>query len=74
MIESDDHNYMVVKINFERLNLFKSGKIDLLSLLLDNDKWYLGSFESLDGSLEIILQNSSLKESPYLPDPLFVIK
>lgn len=78
MIESKDTHdrYLVTGVAPERLRQFRSGTLDLRSLLVESDEeeWYLATIiAGLDKPLELSQQRTSLTESGFLPDGGFVL-
>ena len=78
MIESKDTHdrYLVTGVAPERLRQFRSGILDLRSLLAasNEEEWYLATTTAgLDKPLELSRQITSLVESGLLPDDGFVL-
>ena len=78
MIKSEDMHdrYLVTGVAPERLRQFRSGTLDLRSLLAGSgeEEWYLATMAAgLDKPLELSQQNTSLAESGFLPDAGFVL-
>lgn len=79
MIDSvgDFDRYLVVGAHPERLNDFRSGKIDLRTLLLENPEghWYVTVADGkIDDPLTLIPQTEPLADSEYLPDDGFFLQ
>ena len=78
MVEPDHSNerYLVAGVAPERLRQFRSGMLDLRSLLIESDKeeQYLATVVSgLEYPLELDHLNTPLIESGFLPDAGFVL-
>lgn len=68
--------YLVSGVAPERLRQFRSGTLDLRTLLGEpvEDEWYLATTtEGLEEPLELVRQNTPLRESGFLPDEGFVL-
>jgi hypothetical protein len=68
--------YLVAGVEPEQLRQFRTGMIDLRSLLLKRaqPEWYLGTAQQgLNEPLLILLQDTPLEDSPYLPELGFVL-
>ncbi len=68
--------YLVAGVAPERLRQFRSGTLDLRSLLAeaDGEEWYLAATAvGLDQPLALVPQGSSLMDSGLLPDAGFVL-
>jgi len=69
-------HYMVAGVEPERLRRFRVGALDLRSLLLERaeEEWYLATVDmSLSEPLMLELQSRRLSETPYLPEPGFLL-
>lgn len=78
MVEPQDgqNRYLVAGVAPERLRQFRSGTLDLRSLLVEagEDEWYLATTATgLDQALALVPQGVPLKESGLLPDAGFVL-
>lgn len=68
--------YLVTGVSPERLRQFRSGTLDLRSLLVEGGEaeWYLATAEAgLDQPLTLEAQTTPLMNSELLPDPGFVL-
>ncbi len=69
--------YLVAGVSPERLRQFRSGLLDLRSLLVEEreeDGWYLAIAEKgFDQPLTLMEQRTPLAESSFLPDPGFLL-
>jgi len=68
--------YLIAGVEPKRLRQFKTGELDLVELLLRRatEDWYLSEPDGgLDSPMPIVLQESALADSPYLPEPGFVL-
>jgi len=68
--------YLVSGVAPERLRQFRSGTLDLRSLLAEpvEGEWYLAdAVAGFNEPLELLRQNRSLRESGFLPDDGFVL-
>ena len=68
--------FLVAGAEPERLRQFRSGLIDLRSLLTDRaeTEWYLGATsQEIEGTLNLVVQRGIIQDSAFLPDPGFVI-
>ena len=68
--------YLVAGVEPEHLRQFRSGVLDLRSLLTERVEsgWYLGTAEGgLDHPLSLVPQETSIAESGFLPDPGFAL-
>ena len=67
--------YLVVGTAPKSLQSFRSGALDLRSLLLEfgRDEWYLIEPENINEDLFMKLQTASLTDSQFLPDPGFYL-
>ncbi len=67
--------YLVVGTAPKSLQSFRSGALDLRSLLLEigRDEWYLIESENINEDLFMKLQTASLTDSQFLPDPDFYL-
>ena len=67
--------YLVVGTAPKSLQSFRSGSLDLRSLLLEigRDEWYLIESENINEDLFMKLQTASLTDSQFLPDPDFYL-
>ncbi len=78
MLEPNEKHtrYVVTGVAPERLRNFRSGILDLRSLMADSDEdeWYLAeTTNGLDQPLKLMYQSTSLEESGFLPDSDFVL-
>lgn len=78
MVEPEDeqYRYLVKGVTPERLSQFRSGTLDLRSLLLEmeDQEWYLTVPQSdLCQPLSLVPQNTPIRESEFLPDEGFVL-
>lgn len=67
---------LIAGVEPERLRRFRSGQLDLRTLLLDRslDEWYLAeSNDGLQSPLQLQLQASPLAQSAFLPEQGFVL-
>ena len=74
--ENEHDRYLVTGVVPEKLREFRSGKLDLRSLMLDSGDgaWHLAEVEEdLDRPLKLLPQPSSLRESGFLPEPGFLL-
>ena len=74
--EGPGGQYVVAGVAPERIRLFRSGSLDLRSLMIEAapEECYLASFgESLDTPLLIAQERLSLEEGSFLPDDGFLI-
>jgi hypothetical protein len=70
-----DH-YLVAGVEPERLRQFRTGIVDLRTLLIERAEieWFLGYADlGIDQPMTIVQQGSSLGESSWLPEPGFVL-
>lgn len=68
--------YLVAGVSPERLRQFRSGTLDLRTLLMDEGEceWFLATIDAgLDQPLSLIRQAQPLSDSGLLPDPGFVL-
>lgn len=67
--------YLVVGVAPERLRQFRSGRLDLRSLMLESGKeeWYLAATNDLSQPLVIEPQRTRLVDSDFLPDDGLVL-
>lgn len=78
LVEAGDNGgrFLVAGVEPERLRSFRSGELDLRTLLLgrQEESWYLAQFGT-DSLSPLILepQSSALGDFPHLPDPGFVL-
>ena len=73
---NDADRYILAGVEPEKLRQFKTGKIDLRSLLIDRveNDWYIATIENgFDAPLNIELQTSLLKDYHDLPDAGFLL-
>jgi hypothetical protein len=79
VLTDSDHGhdrYLVTGVPPERLRQFRSGTLDLRTLLMDEGKceWFITTIEAgLDEPLSLIRQDEPLADSRFLPDPGFVL-
>ena len=78
MVESENvhDRYLVIEVTPERLCEFRSGKVDLRSVLMNaaDQEWYVTTIEDgLDQPLQLVAGVGSVVESGLLPDPGFVL-
>jgi len=78
MIDSagDADRYLVTGVDSERLRQFRSGDLDLRTLLLEvgREGWYFADVpDGLQQPLRLARQNGSLERQPFLPDEGFVL-
>ncbi len=78
MVEPQDglDRYLVAGVAPERLRQFRSGKLDLRSLLAEAgaDEWYLATAQAgLDKPLALLAQSTPIAGSGLLPDEGFVL-
>ncbi len=74
--ENEVERFVVAKVEPDRLRLFRTGRIDLLSLLLERlgAMWYLtAAGAEIGSSIPLEAQSTPLEESAFLPDPGFVL-
>lgn len=74
--EAEADRYLVAGVSPERLRQFRSGALDLRSLLAEDGEaeWYLATAEAgLDQPLTLETQTIPLMKSGLLPDPGFVL-
>lgn len=72
----DGDRFLVAGAEPERLRQFRSGLIDLRSLLTDRaeTEWYLGTTsQGSEGALDLVAQNDTLQDSTLLPESGFVL-
>jgi hypothetical protein len=79
MVEPDDDHdqYLVTGVAPERLRQFRSGSLDLRTLLAESgeNEWYLTKTEAgLEQALQLVMQDSPLLDSGLLPEPGFVLR
>ncbi len=75
-VENARDRYLVVSVSPERLRQFRTGTLDLRSLLAENGEgeWYLATAEAgLDQPLRLEPQTIPLLTSGLLPDTGFVL-
>ena len=67
--------YLVAGVEPERLRRFRIGGLDLRSLLLERaiEDWYLASPGESPGELSLERQTGLLSETPYVPEPGFLL-
>lgn len=72
--EGKDH-YLVVGVAPERLRQFRSGRLDLRSLMVESGKeeWYLAATNDLSQPLAIEPQPTRLADSDFLPEDGLVL-
>ena len=78
MVEPDggQDQYLVVEVQGERLQQFRSNTLDLRSLLTERgeQEWFLAKTSGgLDAPLALQPQTTALAASPYLPEPGFLL-
>lgn len=78
MVEPQDNQdcYLVAGVAPERLRLFRSGMLDLRTLLAESgeDEWYMAKTSTgLDQPLALVPQRTSLLDCALLPDAGFVL-
>ena len=78
MVDAQDEvdRYIIAGVEPERLRQFRSGGLDLRSLLLEasDDEWFLTwADEPFGAPLKLELQNGLLSDTDYLPDEGFVL-
>ncbi|CAN5698350.1 hypothetical protein BH11VER1_BH11VER1_38480 [soil metagenome] len=74
--EGEHDRYLVTGVAPEQLREFRSGKLDLRSLMLagGDDAWHLAEIEEgLDRPLKLLPQTTSLLTSGFLPEPGFLL-
>lgn len=74
--ENEHDRYLVTGVAPEQLREFRSGKLDLRSLMLDggDGAWHLAEIEEgLDRPLRLLPQTAPLLSSGFLPEPGFVL-
>ena len=74
--EGEQDRYLVAGVAPERLRQFRSGTLDLRSMLAEagGDEWYLATTAAgLDQPLALVPQSKPLAESGLLPDAGFVL-
>lgn len=74
--ESGEDRYLIKGASPESLRLFRSGALDLRSLLLEtsSDDWFLATAPRGFGeSFEVTMQRDSLDNSGFLPEPGFLL-
>ena len=79
LIERQDgrERYLVVGVALEKLCRFRSGMLDLRSLLIEtgNDGWYVTATETnLDQPIVLDPQDIPIETSQFLPDEGFVLR
>ena len=73
----DFDRYLVVGVRPERLDDFRSGKVDLRTLLLEcpDGEWYITVADgTIDDPLTLVSQREPLAETEYLPDEGFFLE
>jgi hypothetical protein len=78
MVEPEDEQdrFLIRDVSPENLLLFRSGSLDLRSLLLKGDDyvWYLASApRASDESFDCVPQEGSVMDSGFLPEPGFLL-
>lgn len=74
--ETEADRFLVTGVAPERLRQFRSGALDLRSLLIEGgtEEWYLVTVEAgLDQPLALVAQHEVLAQSDFLPDPEFFL-
>lgn len=74
--EAGEDRYLIKGASPQSLRLFRSGALDLRSLLLDtaSDDWFLGTAPGGFGeSFAVTVQRDSLDNSGFLPEPGFLL-
>jgi len=74
--ENQHDRYLVTGVAPEKLREFRSGKLDLRSLMLEggDEAWHLATIEEgLDSPLRLLRQATSLLASGFLPDAGFLL-
>lgn len=73
--ENGQDRYLARGVAPEQLRQFRSGSLDLRSLLVDasEEEWYLAATTDLTQPLTLVPQSSPLAESQFLPDAGFVL-
>jgi len=74
--KNERDRYLVTGVAPEQLREFRSGKVDLRSLMLSagDEVWYLVEIEEgLDHPLKLLPQKASLLFSGFLPEPGFLL-
>lgn len=74
--EVTTNRYLVTGATSERLGQFRSGRVDLRTLLLEapGGRWYLTTDEGGDAPLTLLPQDEDIAQCDYLPGPDFVLR
>ena len=72
--DTDEDRFIVTGVSPERLRQFRTGGVDLRTLLLDRgEEWFLTYSLGLEHPLTLLPQRHSLEETDFLPEPGFLL-
>ena len=76
LVETDDKRdmYAVIDLAPERLRQFRTGSVDLRTVLVEAEQWYLTETTALDEPLNLDLQSNALADSGFLPKEGFFLQ
>ena len=74
--EGEQDRFLIQSVSPDNLHLFRSGSLDLRSLLLkdDNHKWYLATApRGFEEAFDCVPQEDSVRDLRFLPEPGFLL-